>query len=548
MNALLLPFAPRYVTFTLAIVFSLLLLGLMLAWPQWSVLIALPFAVAAALALVGLRDLTQTRRAILRNYPILGHLRFFLEHIRPEMRQYFFEGDKDGMPFPRDKRAIVYQRAKTQLDKRPFGTQYNVYEQSYEWLHHSMAPKPVVLQGFRLNVGGSACRQPYSASVFNISAMSYGSLSANAIRALNKGAKLGQFAHDTGEGSISPYHREFGGDIIWEIGSGYFGCRNRDGSFSPEKFAETAADPQIKMIEVKLSQGAKPGHGGVLPAAKVTEEIAAIRGVGLGKDCVSPASHAAFSTPRELVQFIAHLRDLSGGKPTGFKLCVGHPWEFFGVVKAMLETGITPDFIVVDGAEGGTGAAPLEFMDHLGMPLRDGLSFVHAALVGAGLRHQIKLGCSGKITSGFDMARVMALGADWCNAARGFMFAVGCIQAQQCHTGSCPTGVATQDPARQRAIVVPDKAQRVASFHRETVRALAELLAAAGLEHPSELRPHHVMRRGHDGRIATFAELYPMLEQGELLAGGGGAQLAPAWAIARSDSFSPAQPFKLAAE
>lgn len=533
----MLPFKKRFVTLTLSLLATLVLLGLWIAFPKLWLWILLPCLLAAALGALGLYDLLQTRHAILRNYPIIAHLRFILEDIRPELRQYFFENEKDGLPFPRDKRAIVYQRAKGELDKRPFGTQLDVYESHYEWLHHSMAPKPVAEESFRLMIGGSRSRQPYSASIFNISAMSYGALSANAIRALNRGAKVGGFAHDTGEGSISPYHREAGGDIIWEIGSGYFGCRYTDGSFSEEQFATTASDPQVKMIEVKLSQGAKPGHGGLLPAAKVTAEIAAIRGVEPGKDCISPATHSAFSTPSELMHFIDRLRELSGGKPTGFKLCIGHPWEFLGVVKAMLETGILPDFIVVDGKEGGTGAAPLEFVDHVGMPLRDGLAFVHSALVGANLREQIRVGSSGKITSGFDMARVMALGADWCNAARGFMFAVGCIQAQHCHTGACPTGVATQDPMRQRAINVPDKAARVASFHRETIRALAELIAAAGLNHPGELRPDHFMRRAHDGRIITFAEQYHVLKPGELLSGGGGPMYEAAWARARSDQF-----------
>jgi glutamate synthase domain-containing protein 2 len=511
-------------------------------------LISVPLVIAAGLSLLGVRDLFQTRHAVLRNFPILAHLRFMLEEIRPEMRQYFFEDEKSGTPFARDARAVVYQRAKRVLDKRPFGTQYDVYDSRFEWLHHSMAPKPVAKEPFRLMIGGPRCTKPYTASIFNISAMSYGSLSANAIRSLNKGASLGGFAHDTGEGSISPYHKEAGGDIIWEIGSGYFGCRNADGTFSEERFAATAAEPQVKMIEIKLSQGAKPGHGGVLPKAKVTEEIAAIRGVAMGQDCLSPAAHSAFSTPLELLGFVDRLRQLSGGKPTGFKLCIGHPWEFLGVVKAMLESGITPDFIVVDGKEGGTGAAPLEFMDHLGMPLRDGLAFVHSALVGANLRDQIKLGCSGKIISGFDMARVMALGADWCNAARGFMFAVGCIQAQKCHTGNCPTGVATQDPLRQRAINVPDKAERVASFHRETIKALAELVAAAGLEHPTQLGPHHFMCRGPDGRIITFAEQYHLLKPGELLSGAPGTSFAIPWTMAASDRFSPVDPLKLAAE
>ncbi|MBL9053133.1 MAG: FMN-binding glutamate synthase family protein, partial [Tabrizicola sp.] len=377
----------------------------------------LPFAgLCLASVLIGIHDLRQTRHAVLRNYPVAAHLRFLLESIRPEMRQYFFEGDKDGAPFPRDKRAIVYQRAKRDLDKRPFGTMYDVYEEQYEWLHHSIAPRPALDNGAMRTLVGNTCSQPYSASLLNISAMSYGSLSANAIRSLNKGAKAGGFFHDTGEGGVSPYHRENGGDLVWEIGSGYFGARAADGSFDPARFAETAADPQIRMVELKLSQGAKPGHGGVLPAAKVTEEISRIRGVPMGQDCNSPAHHSCFSTPAGLLEFIARMRDLSGGKPAGFKLCIGHPWEFMAICKAMLETGITPDFIVVDGKEGGTGAAPLEFMDHVGMPLRDGLSLVHNALVGIGVRDRIRIGASGKITSAFDMARVLALGADWCNA------------------------------------------------------------------------------------------------------------------------------------
>ena len=537
-----LPWESRFVAVYGSAAMLILLLAALAAIPGLWPYLAVPLVLFAGLSALGLRDLTQTRHAILRNYPILAHMRFFFEKIRPEMRQYFFEDDHDGAPFPRDKRAIVYQRAKKALDKRPFGTHRDVYLTHYEWMHHSIAPKAPAKELFRLTIGGPQCRQPYSASILNISAMSFGSLSANAIRALNKGAKIGGFAHDTGEGGVSPYHREAGGDIIWEIASGYFGCRDKNGAFSPEKFAIAAADPQIKMIEVKLSQGAKPGHGGVLPAAKVTPEIAAIRGIEPGKDCLSPASHSAFSTPLELMAFIARLRDLSGGKPTGFKLCVGHPWEFLAIVKAILETGILPDFIVVDGKEGGTGAAPLEFMDHLGMPLRDGLAFVHSALIGTNLREHIKIGVSGKITTGFDMARVVALGADWCNAARGFMFAVGCIQAQQCHTGKCPTGVTTQDPLRQRAIVVPDKAERVASFHRETVKALAELVAAAGLDHPKEIGPHHFLHRAAADRVVSFAEQYHLLKPGELLEGGGGTMFREAWAMASSDGFSPVLP------
>jgi glutamate synthase domain-containing protein 2 len=529
----------RFAAFTLAIVLGLLAMAATLIWPEWqavSLSIALVMAMAVAL---GIRDLNQTRHAVLRNYPIAAHLRFLLESIRPEMRQYFFEGDKDGAPFPRDKRAIVYQRAKQELDKRPFGTQYDVYGEQYEWLQHSLAPSPPVpLADMRVTVGAGTA-YPYSASLLNISAMSYGALSANAIRALNKGAKAGGFFHDTGEGGVSPYHREFGGDLVWEVGSGYFGCRAADGGFDPGRFAEMAADPQIRMVELKLSQGAKPGHGGVLPAAKVTEEISRIRGVPVGQDCVSPAQHSAFSTPVGLLEFVAQMRELSGGKPAGFKLCIGHPWEFLALCKAMVETGITPDFIVVDGKEGGTGAAPLEFMDHVGMPMRDGLSFVHNALVGVGLRDQIRIGASGKITSAFDMARVLALGADWCNAARGFMFAVGCIQAQSCHTGACPTGVATQDPWRQRAVVVPDKALRVTNFHRNTIHALSELAAAAGVAHPTQLAPHHFRVRATSDRVVSFAEQFEQLAPGQLLTDPASSRrFGPAWAQARSSSFS----------
>jgi glutamate synthase domain-containing protein 2 len=502
----------------------------------------LPFAaLCAASVLTGLYDLRQSRHAVLRNYPVAAHLRFLLESIRPEMRQYFFEGDKDGSPFPRDKRAIVYQRAKRELDKRPFGTQFDVYQEQYEWLHHSIAPRQALPNEALRTLVGAEAKQPYSASLLNISAMSYGSLSANAIRALNRGAKAGGFFHDTGEGGISPYHREFGGDLVWELGSGYFSARTDDGRFDPAKFADVAGDPQIKMVELKLSQGAKPGHGGVLPAAKVTKEISRIRGVPMGQDCISPAHHSVFTTPTGLLEFIAQMRDLSGGKPAGFKLCIGHPWEFMAICKAMLSTGITPDFIVVDGKEGGTGAAPLEFMDHVGMPLRDGLSFVHNALVGIGVRDRVRIGASGKITSAFDMARVMALGADWCNAARGFMFAVGCIQAQSCHTGECPTGVATQDPLRQRAIVVPDKAERVASFQRNTLHALAELVAAAGLSHPSDLKPHHFLRRASSDKVISLAEQYEQLAPGQLAADPASSpRFAEAWAHSSADSFARA--------
>ncbi len=544
MSLLVLPFTARYILLTIAIVGTALSGLAIWAFPNILLLWA-PLVFFGGFALLGLRDLLQSRHAILRNYPIAAHLRFILEGIRPEMRQYFFEGEKDGTPFPRDKRAIVYQRSKAVLDKRPFGTQYDVYQSGFEWLNHSISPRPPAKEPFRIPIGGPACTKPYSASVFNISAMSFGSLSPNAVRALNKGAKMGNFAHDTGEGAVSRYHREHGGDLIWEIGSGYFGCRNDDGSFNADKFAEVAADPQIKMVELKLSQGAKPGQGGILPAAKITREIAKTRGIPMGRDCISPAYHSAFSTPIELLEFIARMRELSGGKPAGFKLCVGHPWQFMAICKAMVETGITPDFIVVDGKEGGTGAAPLEFMDHMGMPLRDGLTFVHNALVGIGVRDKVRIGASGKITSAFDMARVMGLGADWCNAARGFMFAVGCIQAQACHTGHCPTGVTSNSWSRQRAIVVSDKSQRVYNFHRETVKALAELVAAAGLEHPGQLRPHHFLRRAAADRVVSLAEQYEHLRPGDLLNIEERAvppRYAEPWRVSRADTFRRTEP------
>ena len=478
---------------------------------------ALVALVSGTLAAVGVRDLTQTFSAVRRNYPIIGHIRFMLEKIRPEIRQYFIESDTEATPFSRSQRSLVYARAKGETDKRPFGTQLDVRAPGYEWINHSMTPAHVATHDFRITIGGSGCTQPYSASVFNISAMSFGALSANAVQALNAGAFKGHFAHDTGEGSISRWHKVHGGDLIWEIGSGYFGCRNPDGTFNPDRFTSNASDPQVKMIEIKLSQGAKPGHGGVLPGPKVTPEIAEARGVPVGEDCVSPASHSAFSTPVELMQFVGRLRTLSGGKPVGFKLCIGHPWEWFGMVKAMLETGITPDFVVVDGSEGGTGAAPLEFTDHVGVPLQEGLRLVHNTLVGAGLREQIRVGCAGKVVSAFDIARAMALGADWCNSARGFMMALGCIQAQTCHSGHCPTGVTTQDPIRQQALQVGNKTQRVFNFHQNTLKALKELVEAAGLSHPNQIGPQHIVRRIDGQQVAQLDRLLPRVSPGALL-------------------------------
>ena len=495
----------------------------------------------SSLVIVGVHDLQQTRHAILRNYPIIGHLRFLLEFIRPELRQYFIEGDSEAVPFSRSQRSLVYARAKGDSDKRPFGTQLDVRAVGYEWLTHSMSPSEIESHDFRVAVGGSQCKQPYQISLFNVSAMSFGALSANAIMALNKGAKKGGFAHDTGEGSISRYHREHGGDLIWEIGSGYFGCRNEDGTFSAERFVQNALSPQVKMIEIKLSQGAKPGHGGVLPGPKVTPEIAEARGVPVGVDCVSPAAHSSFSTPTELLQFIQKLRELSGGKPVGFKLCVGHPWEWFGIAKAMQKTEIYPDFIVVDGSEGGTGAAPVEFTDHMGMPMLEGLRLVHNTLVGLKLRKQIRLGASGKIISGFDVMRTLALGADWCNSARGFMFALGCIQSLSCHTDHCPTGVATQDPTRQKALVVSDKSARVANFHKNTLKALADILGAAGLSAPSELRPHHLVRRISKNQVKQASNLVPFLDDGQLLDPAQISRLPPVfgqyWPMAQAHTF-----------
>lgn len=549
-------FPLRYAVWVLCALGLMLTLVLSLWRPTHSGEAWVLCAVFGALVLLGLRDTLQSTHSVLRNYPVIGHMRYLFEFIRPEIRQYFIESDNEAAPFSRQQRSLVYQRAKGEPDKRPFGTQWDVGVQGYEWINHSMQPTSLPTHDFRVVIGarhehpahlpadrGSPCTQPYSASVFNISAMSFGALSANAILALNAGAKRGGFAHDTGEGSISRYHRgpdpDGGGDLIWEIGSGYFGCRNPDGSFNEELFAANAHQAQVKMIELKLSQGAKPGHGGVLPGPKVTPEIAEARGVPPWVDCVSPASHSAFSTPIEMMQFIDRLRVLSGGKPVGFKLCVGHPWEWFAIAKAMLATGITPDFIVVDGGEGGTGAAPLEFTDHVGAPLQEGLLLVHNTLVGLNLRHRVKIGCAGKVVSAFDIARTMALGADWCNSARGFMFALGCIQSQSCHTGTCPTGISTQDPYRQRALVVPTKADRVYNYHQSTLKALKELVQAAGLNHPGEITAAHIVRRTNDHEVKLLSNLLPFIQPGSLLAGNLTHSVYRLyWPMAQAESFS----------
>ena len=495
-----------------------LLLALALRYAGDRPLIWAAVWILAVLCLLGVYDTLQRRHSILRNYPVIGHVRWLAELVRPEIRQYLIEADEEAAPFSRSQRSLVYQRAKGEPGEHPFGTLLDVYRDNYEFIGHSAYPaKAADPESFRITIGGDQCAKPYSASVFNISAMSFGAISANAIRALNAGAKRGRFSHDTGEGSISPYHLEMGGDIVWEVASGYFGCRTPDGHFDPDRFAGQAALDEVKMIEIKLSQGAKPGHGGVLPAAKVTPEIARTRGVPMGQDCVSPPRHSAFSTPLEMMAFITQLRTLSGGKPVGFKLCIGHPWDFMGMVKAMLETGVVPDFVVVDGAEGGTGAAPTEFSDHIGVPMREGLLFVHNTLIGAGLRDRIKIGVAGKIVSAFDIASVLAIGADWTNAARGFMFALGCVQSVHCNTNRCPTGIATQDVSRQAALIVPDKAERVYNFHRLTLRALSDMLAAAGLEHPDQLGPHHLVRRVSATEIRLFSDLHIFLKPGSLL-------------------------------
>ncbi|MEU9497130.1 FMN-binding glutamate synthase family protein [Streptomyces sp. NPDC048196] len=477
-----------------------------------------PALVFLALGAVGAADLAQRRHSVLRNYPVIGHLRFALEAIRPELQQYFVERNFDGRPFDRDVRSLVYERAKGTEAEEPFGTERDVYAAGYEFMVPSMAPKPVPDRHPTVRLGGPDCTRPYDMALLNVSAMSFGSLSANAILALNRGAALGGFAHDTGEGGLSEYHLRHGGDLVWEIGTGYFGCRTAQGAFSPSEFADKAAHDSIKCVSLKLSQGAKPGIGGVLPGDKVSAEIARVREVPEGRTVTSPPYHRAFSTPRELVRFLARMRALASGKPTGFKLCVGSRRQFLAVCKAMLQEGITPDFIIVDGAEGGTGAAPLEFADHLGAPLTEGLITVHNALVGCGLRDRIKIGASGKVATGADMVKRMIQGADFTNAARAMMMAVGCIQAQRCHTNTCPVGVATQDPYRARALDVADKSARVQRFQKATVDSALQIMGSMGVQHPDELRPHMVRRRLDPLTVRSYEELYEWLSPGELLA------------------------------
>lgn len=473
--------------------------------------------VFAPLLVLGFQDYFQKKQTIRRNFPLLGRFRYIFEAIRPEINQYFIESNSDGVPFSREQRSVIYQRAKKDLDTLPFGTQKNVYESNYEWVNHSIVPVEIKDHDLRVKIGGADCLQPYSASVLNISAMSYGALSQNAILALNGGAKDGGFAHNTGEGGLTPYHLKNGGDVIWQIGTGYFGCRTPDGNFDPEGFKEKAHDPRVKMIELKLSQGAKPGHGGLLPGRKVTKEISQIRNVPMGQDVVSPPAHTAFSTPIEMMQFIKKLRDLSGGKPVGFKLCVGKRREFLALCKAMIKTGILPDYIAVDGGEGGTGAAPLEFSNHVGAPGLESLIFVHNSLMGFGIRNQIRLFNSGKITTGFDIIKRLALGADVIYSARAMMIALGCIQALRCNTNKCPTGVATQDPQLVAGLDVTDKRYRVTNFHRETLASVAHILGAMGLKSTKELRPWHIMRRVSPIFVRHYGELFKFIDEGSLL-------------------------------
>jgi glutamate synthase domain-containing protein 2 len=526
----------RFLIYALALLGSpLCLIGLALA-PGWGW--ALGALIFTTLAAMGTRDIFQRHHTVSRNYPVIAHLRYLLESFGPEIRQYFIQRDTEEVPFSREQRSLVYRRAKGTLDKQPFGSLEDMQAPGYEWMNPSLAPATIGDDDFRVTVGVGRAR-PHDVSVLNISAMSFGALSPNAISALNDGARRGGFYHDTGEGGISPYHRR-GGDLVWEIGSGYFGCRDTEGRFDAGRFAEQATDDAVKMIEIKLSQGAKPGHGGILPGAKVTAEIAATRGVPEGQSVVSPAAHSAFSTPRELIGFICQLRELSGDKPVGIKLAIGHPWEWFALVKAMHEEGEHPDFVVVDGGQGGTGAAPLEFINRLGMPLTDALLLVHNTLVGAGLRERVRVAASAKVISAFDVARTLALGADWCNSARGFMFSLGCIQARSCHTDRCPSGVATQNARRGSRLDVPLKAERVQHFQASTREALAEMLGAAGLTHPAQLGPEHIIRRVSRHEVRSFDTLFDFVAPDALIQGDAARHpiFADFWESASADSWS----------
>lgn len=497
------------------IVFVLIILLWSYFWPY----ALLAFLVVGPVIYMGFADMLQTQQSIRRNFPVLGRLRYVFEDLRPKIQQYFVESDTDGSPINRNDRSVIYQRAKKQVDTTPFGTQLNVYAEGYEWMSHSIVPMDfhTIDHHPRVRVGNKDCKQPYQASVLNISAMSFGSLSSQAVEALNAGAKIGSFAHNTGEGGLSPYHLKQGGDIIWQIGTGYFGARDEHGKFSPDAFQKNATRPEVKMIELKLSQGAKPGHGGILPAKKNTPEVAAIRLVKPGTTVFSPPFHSAFSTPKEMITFLNQMRALSGGKPVGFKLCVGRKSEFISVCKAMVEMDSYPDFITIDGGEGGTGAAPPEFSNFVGMPLQDGLAFVDNVLKGFDIRQHIRLIASGKILTGFHILRAIALGADMCSSARAMMMALGCIQALECNKNSCPTGVATQDPVLVKGLVVEDKKVRVANFHKNTVESFVELMAASGIDNPQKLNRHQISRRVFMNEVLTLEEIYPSIPVGSFL-------------------------------
>ncbi|MGC1241453.1 MAG: FMN-binding glutamate synthase family protein [Chryseosolibacter sp.] len=497
------------------------------------------FVIVGPLIYMGVVDMIQTKQSLKRNFPLLGRLRYVFEDLRPKIQQYFVESDTDGAPINRIDRSVIYQRAKKQVDTTPFGTQLNVYAEGYEWMSHSIIPIDFhkVEHHPKVKVGNKDCAQPYLASVLNISAMSFGSLSGNAVEALNSGAKIGGFAHNTGEGGISPHHTKYGGDIIWQVGTGYFGARNEEGYFSPEAFQKNATRPEVKMIELKISQGAKPGHGGILPGKKNTREIAAIRGVKPGTTVFSPPFHSAFTTPREMMTFIQKMRELSGGKPVGFKLCIGRKSEFMSICKAMVEMDLYPDFITVDGGEGGTGAAPPEFSNFVGMPLLDGLAFVDNMLRGFNIRDHIKIAAAGKILTGFQMARAFALGADMCNSARAMMMALGCIQALECNKNTCPTGVATQDPELVNGLVVDDKKVRVANYHKHTVESFVELLAAAGIDDPRKLNRHQIYRRIFMNEVKTLEEIYPSIARGSMVNGAVPERYKMSYEAASSDKF-----------
>ena len=485
---------------------------------------------------IGLYDLFRSPHTLNRLYPVVAYLRYALEYIRPEIRQYFIASNTDERPFNREMRNLVYSRAKGQQDTLAFGSELDMLETGFMSLQHSILPVEAKEDSARVIVGNEQCSKPYSASRLNVSALSFGALSANAIKALNIGAKLGDFAHNTGEGGISIYHQQ-GGHLIWQIGTGYFGCRSDEGMFDPKQFEQKAAADAIKMIEIKISQGAKPSHGGILPAVKITQEIAAIRGVSTEEDCISPSRHSAFSTPIGLLEFVQQLRQLSTGKPIGFKLCIGKPGEFMAICKAMLETGIYPDFITIDGGEGGTGAAPMEFTNRLGMLCIEATHFVHNSLVGVGLRDKVKIISSGKTASGYEVLEKIAVGADMVNAARTMMFALGCVQSLTCNTNKCPTGVATQDPARSRALDVKLKSVRVYNYHKATVKSFWDLLGALGLDSPELLSPEHLFQRMDDGTSKSFADINPSLEKGQLLTNDAPDQFLKPWRLASSQHF-----------